>query len=499
MAYFISFWEFLQPILAIIEVIEPDIKGVVQLKLNRRNLHSMKSNIAPQYRRKHRKRSSISDAVWSACWISVSLVIALFLADRGINEMKTPAGFWTAIGQITGLIGTDLLLIQLLLASRLPWIDKSIGHDRAMEVHKQLGKPVLILLTLHAITLTIGCGLADKLTFIPEALSMIKTVPDMLTAILGLVLIFAIVISSLVIVRRRIDYDLWFLIHLTAYVAVAAAIPHQFSAGGMFENGTIARWYWIALYAAAGGSLMIFRFLKPLFSSIRHSIVVTEIRKEANDVITLTVTGKDIHLLKAKGGQFFIWRFLEPGLWWHAHPFSLSASPTSDSLRITIRALGHGSEKIQNIKVGTKVVLEGPYGIFTEEARTSKNIVLVAAGIGITPIRALLEEAKFKSGQATVIIRKTHQDNYLLDEVKEIAEKRGAKLHILTGKRSKDVNSWTPDNPFKEGKDLSSIVPDLIDSDLYVCGPSSWSRLVVKDAENAGLSRHQIHWERFNW
>lgn len=478
---------------------EFNIKGAVGNYKQKEMIFLMKTGIAAQYSAKHRRRSNLSDLIWAACWISISVVIALFLADRGIAEMRTSAGFWTGIGQITGLIGTDLLLIQLILASRLPWIDKSLGHDRAMEVHKQLGKPVLILLMLHAATLTVGYGLSDKLSFIPEALSMLQTVPDMLTAILGLGLIFAIVISSLVIVRRKLDYDVWFIIHLTAYVAVMASIPHQFSAGGMFEVGTLARWYWITLYVIAGGSIAIFRFFKPLVSSIRHSIVVTEIRKEADNVITLTVTGKDIHLLKAKGGQFFIWRFLEPGLWWHSHPFSLSASPTSDSLRITIRALGHGSEKIQNIKVGTRVLLEGPYGIFTEESRTSNNIVLVAAGIGITPIRALLEEAQFQPGQATVIIRKTQHDNYLLDEVRDLAERRGATLHVLSGKRSQDETLWTPDNPFQGRKDLSSIVPNLIDSDLYVCGPSSWSRLVVKDAEKSGLSRHQIHWERFNW
>ena len=437
--------------------------------------------------------------IYGACWISVSIVIALFFADRGISEMKTPAGFWTAIGQITGLLGTDLLLIQLILASRLPWIDQSIGHDRAIAAHQKLGKPVLILLSLHAITLTIGYGLDDKLSFIPEVLSMIQSVPDMLTAILGLALIFAIVISSLVIVRRKIDYDLWFIIHLTAYIAVIAAIPHQFSAGAMFAEGTKARWYWMLLYAIAGLSVLIFRFIKPIVSSVRHSLVVSEIRRESNDVITLTVTGKDIEHLKAKTGQFLMWRFMEKGLWWHAHPFSLSASPTSDSLRVTIRALGNGSERIQDIKVGTRVAIEGPYGIFTDRSRTSPGIVLVAAGIGITPIRALLEDAKFAPGQATVIIRKTGQGDYLLSEVEALAKKRGATLHVLSGSRSKNTDSWTPDDGMYAGKRLSALAPHLSKSDLYVCGPAHWSKLVVRDAENAGLDRHQIHWERFNW
>lgn len=455
--------------------------------------------IASEYQISHRKRNNISDAVYAACWISVSIVIALFFADRGINEMKTVAGFWTGIGQITGLIGTDLLLIQLILASRMPWIDRSIGHDRAMEVHQKLGKPVLILLTVHAITLTIGYGLDEKLSFIPEVFSMIQSVPDMLTAILALILLVFIVGTSLVIVRRKIDYDLWFIIHLTAYIAVIAAIPHQFSAGAMFAEGTIARWYWIFLYGVSGVSIVVFRLLKPIYSSARHSLVVSGIKRESENVITLTITGKNVHLLNAKGGQFFMWRFLEKGLWWHSHPFSLSASPTSDSLRITIRALGNGSEKIQNIKIGTRVAIEGPYGIFTEDARTSSELVFVAAGIGITPIRALLEEARFQKGKATIIIRKREGEDYLINEVAELAHRRGARLYILSGPRSQDSEQWIPDDPQLTGMRISDLAPNIANSDLYVCGPAHWSRLVVKDAQQAGVSRHQIHWERFNW
>lgn len=455
--------------------------------------------VASEYQLTHRKRSNVSDAVYAACWISVSIVIALFLADRGVDEMKTPSGFWTGLGQITGLIGTDLLLIQLILASRMPWIDRSIGHDRAMEVHQKLGKPVLFLLLIHAITLTIGYGLAEKLSFIPEALSMIQNVPDMLTAILGLGLIILIVGTSLVVVRRKLDYDVWFIIHLMAYIAVIAAIPHQFSAGAMFAEGTMARWYWIALYGISGLSILIFRLLKPLYSTARHSLVVSGIKRESENVITLTITGKNIHLLNAKGGQFFMWRFMEKGLWWHSHPFSLSASPTTDSLRITIRALGNGSEKIQNIKIGTRVAIEGPYGIFTEEARTSSELVFVAAGIGITPIRALLEEALFQKGKATIIIRKREGEDYLIDEVQELASRRGARLHVLSGPRSVDENQWIPDDVNLQGLRITDLAPNIRNSDVYVCGPAAWSRLVVKDAQAAGVSRHQIHWERFNW
>ena len=426
-------------------------------------------------------------------------MIAIFLADGGLNEAKTSAGAWTAIGQLTGLIGTDLLLIQLLLASRLPWIDKSFGHDRAMAFHQFLGKPVIILISLHAITLTIGYGLEDKLSFVPEIFSMLTSLSDIGWAYVALGLLFVIVGTSLALVRIKLDYDVWFIVHLTAYIAVLASIPHQFSDGQVFGVGTIARFYWIFLYGITALSLITFRFAIPVINSIIHSLVVESVRAEGDGVVSILLRGKDIHKLQARGGQFFMWRFWAKGIWWHAHPFSLSASPTENHLRITIRALGKGSEQLQNIHPGTKVGIEGPYGLFTEMARTSRKIVMIAAGIGITPVRALLEDAEFAPGEATVIVRNTTDDVYHYDELEDIAFRRGVKLLVFEGKRPKDVSTWLPHNVWQTGGTLEKIIPDVKEADIYICGPTLWARSVVEDAKAAGVAKHQIHWERFNW
>lgn len=460
----------------------------------------MKTELHPLYKDSHARRIRTAEALTSAMWISISLVVALFLADRGIAEMtQTQAGLWTGIGQITGLVGTNLLLIQLILASRMPWIDRSVGHDKAMELHKKLGKPVLILIAFHALALTIGYALSDKLNFIAEIFNTLS-LPDMLFAWAGFGLLLVIVISSLVIVRRKLDYDVWFIIHLLAYLAVVASIPHQFQVGEMFAEGTKARWYWILLYSFAGASILIFRFITPVVLSLRHSLVVSDIRYETDDVATITLTGKEIHRLSAKTGQFFMWRFWAKGLWWHAHPFSLSAAPTGNSLRITIRALGNGSEQIGNIEPGTRASIEGPYGLFTDAVRTSRRLVLIGAGIGITPIRALLEDAQFEPGEATVIIRANSLENvYLLEELQDLAQKRGAVIHFMIGGRSHMPGNWKPANSVYEDKSISQIVPGLTESDVYICGSTNWAKNVIDDLKTAGVGNHQLHWERFNW
>jgi len=457
-------------------------------------------NIHPRYHKTYLSRMRTADWLLSACWITIAIVIAVFLADGGLKELKTTSGFWIAMGQLTGLVATDLLLVQLLLASRLPWIDRAFGHDRAMLLHRKLGKPILYLLLAHGVTLTIGYGLPLSHNIFLWITGMLA-LPDIWFAVLGLVLLMAIVITSLTIVRKRLDYDLWFIIHLLAYVAIIAAIPHQFSEGAIFANGTYARYYWIALYGVTALSVLVFRFIKPLVASLRHSLYVDSVISEGPDAITLHIKGRDIQKLQASAGQFLMWRFWTQGLWWQAHPFSLSSSPVGKNyLRVTIRSLGNGSEKILKITPGTRVSIEGPYGLFTEKTRTSKNIILAASGIGVTPIKALMEEIDFADGEATLILRKS-QGNviYLYDEILTIAKQRGIRVFVIEGSKSNVAPTWLSANAVSQGVNLATFSSKIRDSDIYVCGPSGWTDSFVKEALSLGVGKHQLHWERFNW
>jgi predicted ferric reductase len=453
------------------------------------------------YRASNRALQSRADILLGVCWISIAIIVAIFFADTGVKEIVqgSTADWFDAAGQILGLIATDLLLVQLVLAARIPIIDRTFGHDKAMALHQKLGKPVLYTLLGHAVALTIGYGMLGKLSFFAEIPSMLS-INDIPLAAIALGLILALIVSSLVIFRKKLSYDFWYLVHLMAYLAVVFSIPHQFSVGGIFAAGTISRYYWIALYVVVGASLVVFRFVIPIIRSYRHALYVDDIYFESKDVVTVTIRGKDIHRLSAKAGQFLMWRFWGQGLWWHAHPFSLSAMPTNDSLRITVRALGRGTEQLLSLKVGTKVSIEGPYGLFTDMSRTSHKVVFLAAGIGITPIRALMEEAVFQPGMATVILRSSDRNNiYFQREIAEIARKRHINIRVLDGKSSSNKDSWLPETMVLAGANIRTLVPDIAQSDVYICGPRRWTDHVVADAKMVGVPREQVHYERFNW
>ena len=448
----------------------------------------------------YRQRMRVADTLTTLCITSVALVVAIFLADGGAGKFGSLADALTSAGIVAGLIGTDLLLVMMLLAARIPPIDRAFGHDSAMVLHQKLGKPALYLLLAHAALLIGGYAAAEQVNLVAEMWSMLTTLPDMPLAFLALALLVGVVVTSLVVVRRRFRYEAWHAVHLLGYLAVLVSIPHQLSVGSLFAENTIARYYWLVLYLGVAGAIVLYRFALPVLRSLRHRLVVDSVEPIAPGVASIRITGREINRLRAAGGQFFIWRFWSRGVWWQAHPFSLSAAPQDTSLRITVRALGDASAQLTDLHRGTRVSFEGPYGIFTDRARSARHLVLVAAGIGAAPIRSLLESADFAPGDATVLLRShSVHDSYLSAEITELCRRRGADLRIISGTRAPGSDSWLPADVTAARITLRTLVPQLAESDVYVCGPRGWTDAVVRDARSAGLPNRQIHYERFDW
>lgn len=441
----------------------------------------------------------MADLLITLLWGSGAAAVALYLAYGGMSSWNSFGGVVTGLGIIAGLIGSDFVLVMLVLAARVPVIDRTIGHDRAVATHRQLGKPALYLLLAHGGLLLIGYGATTGIDPIAEIGPMLA-LPDMPLAFIGTALFILVVVTSLVAVRRKFSYEGWHLVHLLSYLAVIFALPHQFSDSGMLAAGTWQRAYWIALYVIALAAIVFYRFLKPIAASFRHGITVAGTTIEAPGVVSIHLRGRRLRELRSQGGQFLIWRFWTGKTWWHSHPISLSAMPSDRTARITVRGLGAGSIRIGRIPVGTPVSIEGPYGIFSDVARTSPRLAIVAAGIGVTPVRALLESARIAPGEATVLLRASDEnETYLWDEMGEIAAAKGATLYTSIGHRARTGSTWLAERDARRGVTLRSVFPELAGSDLYLCGPSSWLDSVEAEARALGVPEHQIHAERFDW
>jgi predicted ferric reductase len=465
----------------------------------------------PQYGRWHRQwRARRGDLLEGLAVSSVVVVVVAFLARGGIAHLGTTATMLIAAGQLLGLVATDLLLIQMLLAARLPWVDRVYGLDRALKAHRVLGRVTLPMLLMHAMTLTAGYAAQDGLSarsgWIVEPWRMLHgAVPDMVTATISILLMTLVAVTSIRAARNKMGYERWHLIHLTAYAAVLVSLPHQLSTGSDIARHPVERAYWLGLYVFTATCLLWWRFLVPIARSIWHAPYVEAVVPESPGVWSVWVRGRRLDRMGAQAGQYFTWRFLARGMLLAGHPWSLSAAPDRNRLRITVRELGDHSSRLPDLRPGTRVLLEGPYGAFTADRRVRRRVTLLAAGIGITPVRALAEELtaehNSRPGEITLIYRAdSDQQLALAGELAELARDTGLVLRLLVGP---PVNgSWLPRDISagrSDGVALASIVRDIDLQDVYVCGPQRWMDLVHLSLAQAGVPRRQIHDERFVW
>lgn len=449
--------------------------------------------------RRHRDRLRLADLLEGLAWFSTVVVVALFLADGGATSFGSLREIPTALGIIAGLVGANVVMIMLLLIARLPVLDAAFGFDRLLAAHRWLGKPALILLLAHAVLLIWGYGLALGESPAEQVVIMIGTMADMPQAFIALGLFVVVVVTSLAIVRRHERYESWYLVHLLTYAAVLLALPHQFSQGGLFAQGSWARAYWLGIVVIAVGSIVVFRLAVPLLRNARHRLRVLDVIHEAEGVVSVVMGGRHLESLHARGGQFFYWRFRTPGLRWEGHPYSLSAPPDDHVLRITVRGLGDDSRRLLSLRVGTAVYFEGPYGLFTTAARTRRDVVLVGGGIGITPILAVAGSMIRSAGTVTVILRANEESQlYLHSEFAALRADNGIQVIEIVGPPPAEKVSWLPDSSDPKAS-LQTLVPGVQTADVYVCGPAVWADLVIRDARSAGVTRQQLHTERFNW
>lgn len=449
--------------------------------------------------RKWLKLGRSQDLVEAIGWLSIVWVVFTFLIDGGANQVVDLQTSLGALERLSALVATDLLLIQTLLVSRVPWLDRLYGHDRATATHKKLGKPILYLVLAHFIAVVWSFALADGRNVIDQFFVMLNTIQDLLIATIALVLMIVVVVTSIKISRKKLSYEAWYLVHLLAYGSVMLAIPHQINTGTDIAGKPLAETFWIAAYTFVALNILWFRVLMPIVFSMSKQIKVARVEHSSSDSVSITLGGKKLNGFNAKSGQFFIVRVLTATQWWRAHPFSISAAPTDSEIRFTVGNRGDDTAMLQHIKPGTKVILEGPYGVFTEDRRTKKDVVLVAAGIGAPPIRALAEDIAAGAGDVTIIYRaRDKEDAALLSELQEIARRRGFYLHVLEGHRKPD--SWLPKQiETNDTKALLEMAPRIANSDIYICGPVEFTKAVKKSAQSAGTPALQIHAEEFAW
>jgi predicted ferric reductase len=419
----------------------------------------------------------------------------LWVRHGGLGTVSAPGGLLTAVGQLTGLFGTYAALIQVLLMSRIGWLERFVGFDRLAVWHRWTGFAVVTLLTVHAVSITFGYAAASGRSIPTQLGDFVQHYPDVLMSIVGLALFVAIACTSVRAARRRLRRETWYALHLYAYLAIALSFAHQLAVGADFTDDALARAWWIALYAAVGGAVLAWRVGRPIAFNLRHQLRVDAVRPAANGIVSIYVAGRNLDQVHAEAGQFFLWRFLTGTGWAKAHPFSLSAAPNGKVLRITVKDLGDDTRRLQLLRPGVRVFAEGPYGAFTGQLRTHRRVALIAGGIGITPLRALAESLPGDPGDIVLLYRVASDgDVAFRKELAAIASRRGVDVRILVGS---DIGDDTTDQLGIPA--LRDHVPDIAAREVYLCGPPSMLTALSRRLAALGVPRAQVHFERFDY
>jgi predicted ferric reductase len=440
------------------------------------------------HRPRHAPNRRHADVVSWLIGIGLGMTLALGVRAESFGDLSKAGGPATFGGRLAALAGTYLMLVVVLLISRLPAIERSLGHDKLVRLHRRFAPIALALIVAHGLLITLGYAQGASRGVLHEFWVILTTLPGMLMATAGFVLFMAAGVTSYRVARRRISHEAWWLVHLTTYAAIVLSFFHQVWTGASFVSDPVAKLWWVGLYALVFAAIIWYRLLVPLWRSAYHRLRVVAVYPEGSGTVSLVLKGHHLDRLRVNGGQFMQWRFLRPGLWWQAHPYSLSAMPMPPYLRVTVKDLGDHSGELARITPGTRVAVEGPYGAFTRHAAERDKLLLVGAGVGVTPIRAMLEDLPAHADVDVILRATTEQELVLDEEVAELVERRGGRLHRLVGDRRQV--SLTPEL-------VRALVPDLRERELYICGPAGFTDRFIAVARLLGMRRDHIHQEEF--
>ena len=410
-----------------------------------------------------------------------------------------------AAGRFAGLLLASILVGQLLIMSRAPWLEQLHGLDALARMHHRLGQVFLVPLLAHPVLILAAYGGGDARLLMTDAATVLS-MDGVTGASIAVALLLVVLVYSLIQPWTSWNYQRWYAVHLAMYAAVGLAFWHQVAIGGSLRASVLFRAYWWLTLVLALGAVTVYRVGLPVARSWRHQFVVAAVVPETKNVTSVFIEGRNLQEYCFRSGQFVVVRFLCPRLWRESHPYSLSMPYDGKRLRLSVKAVGDFSSTVPSVSPGTRVILEGPYGIFTSARTKAPKVLCLAFGIGITPIRAIAEDLG-RQGRDVVLIYGSlrTEDIALREEVEQLSGRYGIQVHHVLSEESLPalppsgtLPLVTVSSGFVTQGYLKRVVPDVAERDVFLCGPPVVMRMLSRDLAALGVPSARIFAERFS-
>lgn len=425
--------------------------------------------------------------------LNLLIIVGFWAAFSGSAIFESASQSLIALGRLAGLLGAYFALTQLVLMSRGHWLESAFGLDKIARFHRVQGFMAISFILIHPPLLAIGYAIPADIKLPEQFLQFIQFYPYVWLAAIGLVLFVTVVGSSIYISRKHLKFETWYGVHLLAYLAIASVFLHQLALGNTLLTSRFFYLYWVGLYIFVAATVLK-RFAHPLYLYLRHGFRVKSVKTETPFATSIIIEGKNIDQQWAKPGQFIMVRFLAPGMWWQEHPFSLSQLPANGILRITAKKIGdYTRDQLPVLKAGTKAIVDGPFGAFTEDVATLQKRLYIAGGVGITPIRSLIEGQSDKTDSILLYANKVTQEIIFNQELTILQQAGKVTVHHVIS----DQPEYKGETGRINAEMIKRLVPDYPEREIYLCGPPPMMQAMIATLTDMGIPKTRIHYEYF--
>jgi predicted ferric reductase len=437
-------------------------------------------------------RFALRGGVWVALYLGFVLAPLFALL---VGPLPPSRDFWTEFSIAIGYSGLAMMGLQFGLTARFRYVTAPWGEDVIYHLHRKISLLAVALVVAHPLIL---------FAVRPELIALLNSFSAPWRARFAAISTYSLIVLVAMALWRaqwKIRYETWHALHIIlALAAVAAGLAHMVG-WSVYLESPWKRTLWIALTLFWIGLLFYVRIVKPLFQ-LRRPYRVSEVRGERGDTVTLAMIPDGHQGFRFEPGQFG-WLTLWGGPFRiTGHPFSFSSSAAAPDGRVemTIRSLGDFTGRVASAKPGQRVFLDGPYGAFTADSASADMLVLIAGGIGVTPMMSIVRTFADKGDKRPLLLlygSRTFEEITFREELEQLARRAQLKVvHVLRNPHE----GWDGERGYVDVEIFRRHLPPPFDAhEYFICGPDVMMDGIERALGELDVPMSRYHSERYSF